>query len=57
MLHGLSEAERAALEPPYNMRLDRPYVTEGEAGLAVKAQSRMGIKKEFDEEVFKTKYF
>ena len=57
MLHGLSEAQRAVLEPPYNMRLDRPYLAEEDDGLKVKAQSRMDLKKEFDEQVFKNKYF
>jgi len=57
MLHGLSEAQRAVLEPPYNMRLDRPYMAEEDDGLKVKAQSRMDLKKEFDEQVFKNKYF
>lgn len=64
----LTEAELAVLEPPYNNRLDRPYISgyhlEGsEDGLNksiklnVSIESRAKEKKEFDKQVFKTEFF
>jgi len=51
----LTDAERAVLEPPYHPRLDRPQVERD--GRTVTVESRSGVKKAFDKEVFKTQYF
>ena len=51
---GLSEAQRAVLEPPYADRLDRPIIqTDG----SIKVSSRNARKKQHDMDVFGTKYF
>jgi len=55
MLQGLSEQQKAVLEPPYANRLDRPLVRPGEEDVAV--ESRADSKKAFDKAVFKTAYF
>lgn len=55
MLEGLTPTQRAVLEPPYALRLDRPVISPGEEEPSV--QSRSARKKEFDREVFGTKYF
>eukprot|EP00614_Pseudopedinella_elastica_P025766 CAMPEP_0172616710 /NCGR_PEP_ID=MMETSP1068-20121228/66893_1 /TAXON_ID=35684 /ORGANISM="Pseudopedinella elastica, Strain CCMP716" /LENGTH=355 /DNA_ID=CAMNT_0013422233 /DNA_START=121 /DNA_END=1188 /DNA_ORIENTATION=- len=70
ILAGLSEAQRSVLEPPYNNRLDRPFLkldglvdheadghADPEGPLAVERQSRSAAKKKFDKDVFKTDYF
>ena len=54
MLEGLSEGERAVMEPPYNVRLDRPFIT-GDG--TVERNSRADKKKAFDKTVFKSTYF
>lgn len=51
---GLSDAERAVLEPPYANRLDRPNIREDGT---VEMTQRGDRKKVHDSEVFKTKYF
>jgi len=50
----ITPEQRAVLEPPYSARLDRP-ILKVEGGTSV--QKRVGFKKDFDEEVFGTKYF
>lgn len=54
---GASEAEIAVMEPPYNVRLDRPLVTSDGASVGLEVKSRSEAKKEFDQRVFSTKYF
>jgi len=51
---GLTEAQRAVLEPPYSVRLDRPAVQHDGS---VKALSRPAHKKAFDKAVFGHPYF
>lgn len=53
---GCTDQQLATLEPPYNSRLDRPYIDPAD-GHAVKTQSRSPAKKQFDAAVFKTPYF
>lgn len=54
MTHGCTPQQLAVLEPPYNNRLDRPYIdTDG----SVKHTSRQPVKKDFDKQVFGSKYF
>lgn len=54
MTDGCTPEQLAVLEPPYNNRLDRPYIaTDG----SVQHTSRQPVKKDFDREVFGTKYF
>lgn len=51
---GLTDAQKAVLEPPYANRLDRPNITpEGD----VEITTRTKQKKEHDQQVFGTKYF
>jgi ectoine hydroxylase-related dioxygenase (phytanoyl-CoA dioxygenase family) len=54
MYDGLSDAERAVLEPPFANRLDRSQITE-DGGVDV--PSRSARKKQHDQELFGTKYF
>jgi len=54
---GMSEEEKAVLEPPYNVRLDRPLVTTDGASVGIEVKSRSEAKKDFDLRVFSTKYF
>mmetsp|Transcript_6237 Transcript_6237/g.22960 ORF Transcript_6237/g.22960 Transcript_6237/m.22960 type:complete len:84 (-) Transcript_6237:322-573(-) len=51
---GMTEAQLAVMEPPYNTRLDRPCV---ELDGSVTTASRSAAKKDFDMSVFKTPYF
>eukprot|EP00238_Polyblepharides_amylifera_P013672 CAMPEP_0196593796 /NCGR_PEP_ID=MMETSP1081-20130531/76607_1 /TAXON_ID=36882 /ORGANISM="Pyramimonas amylifera, Strain CCMP720" /LENGTH=316 /DNA_ID=CAMNT_0041917883 /DNA_START=293 /DNA_END=1243 /DNA_ORIENTATION=- len=51
---GITEEQRAVLEPPYGNRLDRPKV---DADNSVQIQKRTEFKKGFDKEVFGTEYF
>ena len=54
MYEGLSDAERAVLEPPYANRLDRPEIVEnGE----IIVSSRNEAKKKHDQQLFGTKFF
>jgi hypothetical protein len=73
MYDNLTEAEKAVLEPAYNNRLDRPFISgyeeieDSEDGLnnlnnkkvkiSVDIQSRAKEKKEFDKQVFKNEFF
>eukprot|EP00040_Diaphanoeca_grandis_P009998 m.51231 g.51231 ORF g.51231 m.51231 type:complete len:348 (+) comp21414_c1_seq1:168-1211(+) len=53
-VEGCTKQQLAVLSPPYNMRLDRDYVTkDGD----VSSQTRSDAKKLFDKNVFKTDYF
>jgi len=54
---GMSAEEMAVLEPPYNVRLDRPLVTSDGHGVGTEVKSRSAAKKDFDLRVFDTKYF
>ena len=54
MYEGLSDTERAVLEPPYAERLDRPYINQ--KGDVTKS-TRSERKKKHDQELFGTKYF
>ena len=55
----LTAEEAAVLEPPYNVRLDRPLVIpgEGDGALRVETRPRPAAKKEWDKKVFGTDYF
>lgn len=53
MTKGMTESMKAVLEPPYAVRLDRPIPT----GTDVNVVSRADEKKDFDRQVFATKYF
>jgi hypothetical protein len=49
-----TDAQRAVLEPPYANRLERAVLA---ADGSTKVVHRVSFKKDFDEKVFKTKYF
>ena len=53
-LEGLTDTQRAVLEPPYAVRLERPTVTAG--GPATK-KPRNEAKKEHDRATIGTAYF
>lgn len=55
MLDGLTPLQRAVLEPPYAVRLERPVLKEGDAEPNIGGRSDK--KKEFDREVFGTQFF
>jgi hypothetical protein len=55
MYIGLTEAERAVLEPPYANRLDRPNIIESDGSVVL--TQREARKREHDQQVFGTKYF
>ena len=71
MMEGLTEEQRAVLQPPFATRLDRSLIsfkqdevegaggggagTEGE--LTVETESRNTMKKDWDAKTFGTKYF
>jgi len=55
MLDGLSDRQRAVLEPPFANRLDRPLVRQNVDGVVY--ESRAAAKKAFDKAVFKADYF
>ena len=55
-LEGMSDAQKAVLEPPYHPRMNRPYVNV-QTGEAVEAKPRESFKVEFDEQVFGRRYF
>jgi len=55
MLEGMSDRQKAVLEPPYANRLDRPVVRQGKE--EVVTESRSAEKKAFDKAVFKVNYF
>ena len=53
-LESFTPQQRAVLEPPYANRLDRTVL---KADGTTKVVGRSSFKKDFDEQVFKTKYF
>lgn len=55
MYEGLTDAQRAVLEPPYANRLDRPEI--GDDTESVSVSTRNERKKQHDREMFGTKYF
>lgn len=55
MYEGLTDAQRAVLEPPYANRLDRPEI--GDDTETVSVSTRNERKKQHDREMFGTKYF
>ena len=58
-MKGLTELERAVLEPPYAVRLERPLVTTevARAGLPAAKRMRNDAKKEHDRKTLGTAYF
>ena len=57
-LEGMTDAQRAVLQPPYATRLERPIVSVGGGGeVQVQIRQRSEAKKQFDMELFGTKYF
>ncbi|OUS44892.1 hypothetical protein BE221DRAFT_146858 [Ostreococcus tauri] len=55
-LEGTNDAQRAVLEPPYHPRLDRHAVADDGVNV-IKPAPREEFKVNFDEKVFKSKYF
>lgn len=55
-LEGMTPAQRSTMEPPYHPRLDRYSVAENGIDV-IKPAPREDFKVEFDEKIFKTKYF
>jgi ectoine hydroxylase-related dioxygenase (phytanoyl-CoA dioxygenase family) len=54
MYEGLTEAERAVLEPAYANRLDRPNIRpDGSVEITMRSER----KRQHDQQVFRTKYF
>lgn len=53
---GLTEAQRAVMQPPFNARLDRHAPAEDGSAVTVPVP-RAGFKKDFDRSVFGTTYF
>ena len=51
---GMTESQKAVLQPPFNNRLDRVQL-DGQGGTRV--ESRSEAKKAFDKDVFGTSYF
>ena len=48
----LTPEQAAVMEPPYNVRLDRPMVKpSGDGGLEVETKTRSAVKKAFDQQV------
>ena len=60
-LEGMTEAQRAVLQPPYAVRLERPTVqgssSSSSSSVAVHISQRSEAKKQLDTELFGTKYF
>lgn len=54
-LEGMTDIQKAVMEPPYALRLDRPTLENDGSGLSV--AGRGAEKKAFDRKVFGTKYF
>ena len=55
---GMSETQRAVLEPPYGTRLDRPLVAAAAGGeVSTHVKPRSATKKDFDRQLFGTDYF
>jgi hypothetical protein len=62
LLEGMTDAQRAVLQPPYATRLERPVLASGgdassSAGVHVQIRQRSEAKKQFDTQLFGTKYF
>jgi len=55
MLDGLTDQQRAVLEPPYAERLDRPIVKHDKDSTVITGRAEK--KRKFDQEVFGTAYF
>lgn len=55
-LEGMTPAQLAVMEPPYNLRMNRPSVDSG-SGEVIEPQPRESFKIEFDEKVFGSKYY
>jgi len=55
MTYGMTTSQLAVLEPPYNIRLDRPILSNDDDSVDI--CQRNEIKKNFDAKVFGTKYF
>lgn len=55
MYEGLTDAQRAVLEPPYANRLDRPEIADDAETVSVSTRNER--KKQHDREMFGTKYF
>ncbi|CAE8635309.1 unnamed protein product [Polarella glacialis] len=55
MMNDITAAQRAVLEPPYAVRLDRPLLRPGQEEPVY--DSRSEKKKDFDKQVFGNKYF
>jgi hypothetical protein len=55
IINSLTPTQRCVLEPPYANRLDRPVIAN--EGQDIEVSSRSTLKKNFDQEVFGTKYF
>eukprot|EP01083_Nonionella_stella_P096857 272313_1 len=54
MYEGLSDAEKAVLEPPYANRIDRPEISDnGDVTISTRGER----KKKHDQDLFGTKYF
>jgi len=57
-LSGLTDLQRAVLEPPYSTRLERPLVLpEGALEQKPTKRARSDAKKDFDRKLFGTSYF
>jgi ectoine hydroxylase-related dioxygenase (phytanoyl-CoA dioxygenase family) len=57
-LEGMTDAQRAVLQPPYATRLERPVVAVvGSGDVQVQIRQRSEEKKQLDMELFGTKYF
>lgn len=56
-VEGMTETQLAVMQPAYNVRLDRPMVTRKGSDGGVKVGRRDAVKRDFDEQVFKTKHF
>ena len=61
ILEGMTEDQKAVLEPPYATRLDRPLLSplsdDPDSPVEIETLSRVPEKKQFDRDVFGTKYF
>lgn len=57
VLKDLTPAQQAVLEPPYSARLDRPVLTRGGDEEPDYGAPRPEVKKQFDKQVFGSRYF
>lgn len=56
VLAGMTPAQLAVMEPPYNLRMNRPSV-DSSTGEVIEPKPREGFKINFDEKVFGNKYY